>query len=137
MQGMEALFFILRVRALIAALLCGAMLAGCGGGVFIGFGDDDDPPDVGLVASSSGASAGQTVRLTAAASDDWGVDFVSFFRIDDNGNAVLLGSDGVAPFLWDATMPSSNASSVQFFARAVDGAGQSTDSAVIAVNLLP
>jgi hypothetical protein len=34
-------------------------------------------------------------------------------------------------------MPSTTAASVQFFARAVDGAGQASDSALIAVSVIP
>jgi hypothetical protein len=112
-------------------------LVGCGGGVWVGVGDDgDNPPDVSLVASADSAAAGQTVRLSAAASDDWGVDYVAFYRLDDNGNAVLLGSDGVGPYQWDATMPNSSAAGVRFFARAVDGAGQAAESQTVVVTLL-
>jgi hypothetical protein len=49
---------------------------------------------------------------------------------------VLLGSDGVGPYQWDATMPSSNAAGVRFFARAVDGAGQAAESQIVVVTLL-
>ena len=121
-------------RLLLSAVVLA--LAGCGGGVWIGVGDDDNPPDVSLVAGADSAAAGQTVRLSAAASDDWGVDYVAFYRLDDNGNAVLLGSDGVGPYQWDATMPDSSATGVRFFARAIDGAGQAAESEIVVVTLL-
>ncbi|MED5620750.1 Ig-like domain-containing protein [Ideonella sp. BN130291] len=111
-------------------------LAACGGGLFIGVGEGDEPPSVSLVASASSAGAGQTVRLAAAASDDFGIDHVSFYRVDAGGAWVLLGSDGVGPFEWDAVMPATSAASVQFLARAVDGAGQVTDSDVVSVTVL-
>jgi hypothetical protein len=125
-------------RPRLALLLCAAaaVLAACGGGLYIGIGDDDAPPDVSLVASVSSAAAGQVVRLSAAATDDWGVDYVAFYRIDDSGNAVLLGSDGSAPYQWDATMPATSATGVQFYARAVDGADQASQSETVVVTLL-
>lgn len=120
------------VRCLAAGVLA-LSLAGCGGGVWVGFGDSgDQPPDVGLVAPAS-AAPGQSIRLAAAASDDFGVVRVEFFRLDDNGNALWLGADGSAPYEWTAVMPASSASSVRFFARAVDTAGQVTDSAIVSV----
>jgi hypothetical protein len=115
-------------------------LSSCGGGISfgIGIGDGfDDPPDVSLAANVTAAHPGDAIRLVAAASDDFGVDFVAFFRLENDGSATRLGSDGVAPFQWDAVMPSTAAGSVQFFARAVDGAGQASDSALVSVTLLP
>jgi hypothetical protein len=124
-------------RAAWALTLAAALaLVACGGGLFIGVGEGDEPPSVSLVASASSASAGQNVRLAAAASDDFGIDHVSFYRVDAGGAWVLLGSDGVGPFEWDAVMPATSASGVQFLARAVDGAGQVTDSDVVTVAVL-
>jgi hypothetical protein len=113
-----------------------AALAACGGGVWIGIGGGDDPPHVSLVASPASASAGQTVRLSAAASDDDFVAYVRFYRLDDNGNAVLLGEDRSEPYEWDATMPSTSASSVRFVAQAVDSIGQWADSSTVSVSVL-
>jgi hypothetical protein len=124
------------VVALAAVPTIPAILAACGGGVWIGFGDSDDPPHVSLVASPSSASTGQTVRLSAAASDDDFVAYVAFYRLDDSGNAVLLGEDRSEPFEWDAAMPSTGAGSVRFVARAVDSIGQWTDSATVSVSVL-
>ena len=110
-------------------------LAACGGGLYIAVGDDgyDGPPQVGLVASSSSASPGQGLRLAAGASDDFGVRRVEFFRIEGDGTATVLGSDGVAPYEWDTTLPATTANEVRYFARAFDDAGQSTDSTPITV----
>jgi mevalonate pyrophosphate decarboxylase len=113
-----------------------AALAACGGGVWIGIGGGDDPPHVSLVASPASASAGQSVRLSAAASDDDFVDRVAFYRLDDNGNTVLLGEDRDEPYEWDTAMPSTVASSVRFVARAVDSIGQWTDSSTVSVSVL-
>ena len=128
------------VRRAAAAALGSLLLGSCGGGISVGFGccgDFDDPPSVSLVADVNAARAGEAVRLTAAASDDFGVDFVIFFRLESDGSATRLGSDGVGPFAWDAVMPSTTAGTVRFFAQAVDGAGQASDSAVVSVAVLP
>lgn len=122
-----------RLTRRLAISLLALALAGCGGGVWIGFGDPvDEPPDVGLVAPSS-AAVGQTVRLAAAASDDRRVVRVEFYRLDANGSAVHLGDDTSSPYEWSAVMPSTTADSVSFFARAYDDGGQSSDSASVSV----
>lgn len=122
-------------RRLIAAC-CGALaLAGCGGGVFfeVGIGPDDDPPDVSLAASVSTAVPGQTVRLVAAASDDFGVDFVAFYRLDPGGR-FLLAEDGRSPYQFDTVIPNVAAgTTVSYIARAFDFAGQRTDSQVVSI----
>ena len=103
------------------ALACTAVLAACGGGVYLGIelGDSgDDDPSVALTAAVSEAPAGATVRLAAAASDDFGVDAVSFYREDAQG-AVLLGTDGRAPYELDTVIPASAPGTVwRYFARA-------------------
>jgi hypothetical protein len=126
-----------RARRSAGALLLAAVawgLAACGGGLYIGVGDDDEAPSVSLVASASAAAAGQTVRLAAAASDDFGIEHVSFYRVDPGGT-VLLGTDGTGPYEWDAVMPGTSATSVQFYARAVDGGGQVTQSDPVTVTV--
>jgi hypothetical protein len=127
-----------RCRAGLAALACSAVLAACGGGIFIGIelGDPgDEDPSVGLTAAVSEAPAGATVRLAAAASDDFGVDAVSFYREDAQG-AVLLGTDGLAPYEIDTVIPASAPGTVwRYFARAFDGAGQSSDSAPVDITV--
>lgn len=131
-----------RPPALLVRLAsCAALtlpLVGCGGGIWVGFGDDDvdDRPSVSLVASVSGAAVGQTFRLSAAATDDHGVESVSFFRVADNGSTVQLGLDASAPYEWDVAMPATNASSVRFLARATDDEGQRSDMAEVTVSVL-
>jgi hypothetical protein len=114
-------------------------LAGCGGGLWIGVGDDgfDDPPSVNLAVSPDAARSGDTVRLAAAASDDFAIDHVDFFRLQSDGSALLLGSDSAAPYQLDAAMPITSTSQVQFFARAVDDRDQASDSALVGVTLVP
>lgn len=127
-------------RARCAALVLGLALplSGCGGGIWAAWGDgvDDEPPSVVLVAGVLEASQGQVVRLAAAADDDEGVESVSFYRVGDDGREVLLGSDASAPYEWEATMPTTSAAEVQFFARAVDVQGERTDSERVAVRVL-
>ena len=121
-------------------LLAALGLAGCGGGVFLGFGFGDDHfdgsgPSVSLATPSSTAAAGSTVALVAAASDEHGVDSVAFYQLDDANGATLLGADGSAPYQWNAVVPS--AASVRYFARATDGLGNRADSAVVTVTIVP
>lgn len=117
------------------------LLASCGGGVFIGYGSSrdccDGLPSVSLAASPTAARPGDAIGLVAAASDDFGMDSVAFFRVDASGNAQLLGSDGVVPYTWDTTLPNTGQSSVSYFARAFDDLGQRSDSALVSVAVLP
>jgi chitinase len=122
----------------VAALACSALLMSCGGGVYLGIelGDTGDrDPSVALTAAVSEAPAGASVRLAAAASDDFGVDAVSLYREAAQG-AVLLGTDGRSPYEFDTVIPASGVGTVwRYFARAVDGAGQSSDSAPIEITV--
>ena len=102
-------------------------LSGCGVGLSLGYGPDDDPPSVSLAASPSSAPPGARIGLVAAASDDFVVSEVRFYRVDALGNT-LLGRDGDAPFAIETVLPSAAATEVRYFARAVDDAGQSSDS---------
>jgi hypothetical protein len=127
-----------RVARVLAAWACAVALVACGGGVYLGIelGDPGDrEPSVALTASATEAAAGASVRLAAAASDDFGVDTVSFYREDAQG-AVLLGTDGQAPYEFDTVIPASSPGAVwRYFARAVDGAGQSSDSATVQITV--
>lgn len=123
----------------MALAAAGLALSACGGSVAIGFGYDgrnDRPPSASLAVSPDAAAPGQAVRLAAAASDDFGVDAVEFYRLDAGG-ATLLAADGSAPYQIDTAVPSGAAGRVQFFARAIDGEGQRGDSAVVSVSVLP
>ena len=123
----------------VMALAAGLGLAGCGGGVYIGYdysGGDDRPPQVSLAASPGAAAPGQAVTLVAAASDDHRVVRVEFFRLEPNGNAVALGSDASAPFQLETLQPVTSATSVRYFARAVDDVGQYDDSPSVSVTVL-
>lgn len=127
----------LRRRAVF--LLLPLWLAGCGGGISIGFGfggDDDDPPSVSLAVTPASVVPGGTLQLAAAATDDWGVDEVRFYRIDGDFE-VLLGSDIHPPYAWSTTAPDDGRGTLLLFARAIDGAGQRADSAVVEVPITP
>lgn len=131
-------------RFAIASLciaLTGAALAsaGCGGGLYLGFelgGPGDRPPSVALSSAVDSAAAGATVRLAAAASDDFGVDSVAFYREEAAGAPTLLATAARAPYQLDTTIPASAAGTVwRFFARAFDGAGQHADSDAVAITV--
>lgn len=131
----------MRRRRVPPALLAALALAGCGGGVSIGVGIgvggfDDDPPEVSLAVTPTSAAPGGALELVAAATDDYGVDRVRFFRVD-GATAVLLGTDSSAPYRLETMVPGGASGSLQFYARAIDEAGQGRDSALVTVTVLP
>jgi hypothetical protein len=113
-----------------AALAGGALLAACG--ISIGFGPNDDPPNVSLAAAPQQAAPGERIGLVAAASDDYAVREVQFYRVDAGGNT-LLGSDSSAPYALETTLPTGVRGEVRYFARAIDDAGQEAESQLVAV----
>lgn len=114
-----------------------ASIAGCGGGLFIGVGDiGDQPPSVALTSSVAEAPAGTVVRLAAAASDDFGVDSVAFYREEAAGPPTLLVTDVRPPYQVDTALPVSAPGTVwRYYARAFDGAGQHGDSALVEITV--
>jgi hypothetical protein len=122
------------------ALVLGAALAttlsACGVGVSLGYGigDDDERPSVSLAAAPQEAAAGERIGLVAAASDDHEVREVLFFRVDVAGDT-LLGRDATAPYAFETTLPASAGTTVRYFARAVDDAGQEADSQEVVVSV--
>lgn len=118
------------------ALLTALALTGLGG-CYVGVGytwTNDDPPSVDLSASPTSADPGTTIDLTATAGDDDHVERVEFFRMSGAG-ATYLGSDRSAPYTFATTLPDSSASTVSYFARAVDSVGQTTDSEWVRVTV--
>jgi hypothetical protein len=114
-------------------LLLVLALAACEAGLYFGVGPDDDPPSVSLVATATSAAPGERIGLVAAASDDYRVDDVSFYRVESNGGNTLLARDSSEPYSVEAVIPSGAVGTVQFFARARDDAGQERDSALVSV----
>ena len=124
----------MKVWHLLVAASAGAYLAACGVGVSIGIGPNDDPPSVSLAAAPSSAAPGERIGLVAAANDDYVVREVLFFRIDAGGST-LLGRDSSAPYAVETSLPSGASNQVRYFARAVDDAGQGTDSQEVTVSV--
>jgi hypothetical protein len=89
---------------------------------------------VSVAAAPSLASAGERIGLVAAASDDYAVAEVQFFRVDAAGNT-LLGSDASAPYALETVMPAGATGEVRYFARAFDDAGQSARSDDVVVTV--
>ncbi|BDI04268.1 Ig-like domain-containing protein [Sphaerotilus microaerophilus] len=121
----------------LAGLLLGATLLSLSG-CYVGVGytwTDDDPPSVSLAVSPSSAPPGSTLTLAAAASDDDYVERVDFYRMS-GGGAAYLGSDHGSPYALTTVLPETTASSVSYFARAVDSWGQTTDSEWVSVTVL-
>jgi hypothetical protein len=118
----------------LIAWSAGASLAGCGVGVSIGIGPNDDPPNVSLAAAPSSAAPGERIGLVAAASDDYVVREVMFYRVDAGGST-LLGRDSSAPYAVETSLPAGATGEVRYFARAVDDAGQGADSQEVVVSV--
>ncbi len=111
-------------------------LCACGGGLYLGIGggDNDQPPTVALAASASEGLPGAVVRLVAAATDDFGVDQVTFLQREANGTDTVLATDIAEPYQLDITLPSAPSGTVlRYLARARDDVGQSRDSAVLEI----
>ena len=116
----------------VASMAAAALLAGCNVGAYIDIGPGDDPPSVSLAASPATASPGETIGLVAAASDDYRVIDVAFFRVDAGGNT-FLGRDSSAPYALDTAVPAGASVEVRYLARAVDDAGQASESQAVVV----
>ncbi len=114
------------------------LLAGCGGGIYLEFGDGfDDPPQVDLVASAPVVEPQQQVRLVAAAVDDSGfVSQVAFYRYD-GGQAVRWSVDATPPFEALLVVPDDGRRQLSLFARATDGQGQQADSPLLHLEIRP
>ena len=111
---------------------------GCGGGLYLGIGggDNDQPPTVALAASANEGLPGAVVRLVAAATDDFGVDQVTFLRREVNGTDTVLATDTTEPYQLDITLPSAPSGTVlRYLARARDDVGQSRDSTVLEITV--
>ena len=127
-----------RAAALAAVLATALAVTGCGGGIWVGIGDDfDDPPAVSLTASSTQAPAGASITLLAAAADDGGVDGVEFYRLEAGGGAQRLGSDLQAPYELTVTVPTDGRAVLHVFARAYDFDGNAADSEMLAITITP
>ncbi|TXC67122.1 hypothetical protein FSC37_19540 [Piscinibacter aquaticus] len=124
-----------RFAPLAAALL----LAGCGGGIYLGWGGgyDDGAPSVSITTAQTSVAAGGVLRVVAAASDDdSGIDEVAFYRVDGSIDT-RLGSDGSAPYEWNVLVPADGRTTVSVFAQARDGAGNSASSTLLTVAVTP
>jgi hypothetical protein len=115
-----------------------AGLAGCGGGITIGFGGgfDNSPPSVSLASSAGSVRAGERLQLIAAAADENGIDEVIFYRFD-GGVATALGSRSRPPYEIDTFAPQDGRRSMVLFARAFDNAGNPADSERVTVLITP
>lgn len=122
----------MRLQVFAPALCAALALVGCGVSVGLGIGPDDDPPSVSLAAAPQEAAPGERIGLVAAASDDFAMVEVQFFRIDVGGNT-LLGRDSSAPYALETVVPAGSVGEVRYFARAVDDAGQEAESQTVSV----
>lgn len=122
-----------------APLAATLLLAGCGGGIYLGWGGgyDDREPSVSITTAQTSVAAGGVLRVVAAASDnDSGIDDVAFYRVD-GATDTRLGSDGSPPYEWSVPVPADGRTTVSVFARARDGAGNAANSALLTVAVTP
>lgn len=119
-------------RCAVIALAAATLLAGCYVGTYVEIGPNDDPPSVSLAASPATASRGETIGLVAAASDDYRVIDVAFYRLDSGGNT-FLGRDSSAPYALDTVIPAGASGEARYVALAIDDAGQRGESQTVAV----
>jgi len=127
------------MKRLAATAAIALLLAGCGGGLYLGWGDccDSGAPSVSITTAQTSVAAGGSLHVVAAAADnDSGIDEVAFYRVD-GGIDTRLGSDGSAPYAWDVPVPADGRSSVSVFARARDGAGNTADSNRLTIAVTP
>lgn len=90
---------------------------------------DSTPPTISLLASANSAAVGQSVTLTASASDNIGVTLVEFFR-----DAVKIGEDSSAPYaLATAAFTAADLGSHAYTAVAKDAANNSAVSSSVPV----
>jgi hypothetical protein len=122
------------MHARLLTIACAATLTACGVGVSLGIGPDDDPPSISLAASPAEAAPGERIGLVAAASDDYVVREVLFFRVDPDGDR-LIGRDSSEPYALETSLPTDTGSEVRYFARAFDDAGQEADSREVTVSV--
>lgn len=126
-----------RVTGLAAALALG--LAGCGGGIWIGYSDEDwddgRAPSVSIAVGVSSVPAGGVLRVVAAAADANGIDDVEFYRRDPGGWN-LVARDRSEPYEASIDVPADGRSAIEVFARATDFSGRQADSAVLLVPVL-
>ncbi len=123
----------------VAAALLAAALAGCGGGVWIGWSSDDFDnldPSVSLTTAATSVAPGGSLRVAAAAADADGIDDVAFFR-RDAGRWVFVGNDRSEPYEAAIPVPDDGRAAVEVFARATDRSGRQGDSAVLSVPVRP
>jgi hypothetical protein len=125
----------MKTRWHLVVIVATATLAACGVGVSLGIGPDDDPPSISLAAAPAEAAPGERIGLVAAASDDYAIREVQFFRIDAGGDR-LIGRDSGEPYALETTLPTDAGSTVRYFARAVDDAGREADSREVAVTVV-
>lgn len=127
------------MKRLAATAAITLLLAGCGGGLYLGWGNccDGGAPSVSITTAQASVAAGGSLHVVAAAADnDSGIDEVAFYRVD-GGIDTRLGSDGSAPYAWDVPVPADGRSSVSVFARARDGAGNTADSNRLTIAVTP
>ncbi|HZH18496.1 MAG TPA: Ig-like domain-containing protein [Archangium sp.] len=96
----------------------------------VGVNVDNNAPAVALTSPAPGAFLRSSVTLSATASDTVGVVRVEFYD-----GTTLLGTDSIAPYSLNWNTSSVTAGAHTLTVKALDGAGNTTTSAAVAVTL--
>jgi hypothetical protein len=124
----------MRRLCLALAAASAALLAACGGGLYVNVGGDGEPPDVSITSAATEVAPGSTFRVVAAASDPDGIEQVWFYRLDgDRWTQLSDCREQRSPYICDVFVPDDGRLTVQVRARAFDGWDDEADSNVIAL----
>lgn len=118
-----------RIQTLSVLALTGALLSACGSTDTVA--GDRTKPAVSLSATPGTLSGAGTVTLAATASDDVGVQSVTFYRGDTR-----LAEDAAAPYEYSDSVGAVSGT-LTYRAVAVDAAGNASDAATATVTLAP
>lgn len=128
----------LRRWSLVGLVTASAVLAGCGGGVYLTVpigGYDEPPPSVALSPLPAVVQPGGVLTLGAATSSVYAIEDVAFYRID-GGRSTFLGADAFPPYQVTTGIPGDGRPSVAYFAQVRDVAGRVGESRVVAAPIV-
>lgn len=131
-----------RRGALVGLVGAAALLAGCGGGVYltVPIGEvDNGPPLVQISPLPSFVQPNGVLTLGAGVAGGNGTVQVAFYRIDGafGTTATYLGADNVPPYQLSTLIPADGRTSVSYYAEAQDRFGYVVRSAVVSAPVFP
>ena len=110
-----------------------ALLAGCGGGVYLTVpigGYPEGPPSVVMSPLPSFVEPRGVLTLGAGATSPYAIEDVAFYRIDGRFST-FLGADSFPPYQLSTGIPVDGRPTVAYFAEVRDAAGRVAQSQVV------